>query len=97
MSECGLTPANNGGEKRMMYVGVDVGKSKCRAAMMNQDGKITKEFDFSNNSQKGISNLASMLTLDDKVVIKSDKVDARILVHLLRADLTRNVTCRQKK
>ena len=45
----------------MMYVGVDVGKSKCRAAMMNQEGKITKEFSFSNDSE-GISWLSSMLT-----------------------------------
>jgi len=107
----------------MMYVGVDVGKSKCRAAMMNQEGKITKEFSFSNDSE-GISWLSSMLTMDDRVVmestgaywldlynqldelhipvvlanplqtkaiahgrIKSDKVDARILARLLRADL----------
>ena len=107
----------------MMYVGVDVGKSKCRAAMMSQEGKITEEFDFKNDSE-GISRLASMLTIDDRVVmestgaywlnlynhldelhipvvlanplqtkaiahgrIKSDKVDARILAHLLRADL----------
>ena len=107
----------------MMYVGVDVGKSKCRTAMMNQEGKITTEFSFKNDSE-GISRLASMLTMDDKVVmestgaywldlynhlddlhipvvlanplqtkaiahgrIKSDKVDARILAHLLRADL----------
>lgn len=106
-----------------MYVGVDVGKNKCRTAMMNQEGKITTEFSFSNN-QEGISRLASMLTMDDRVVmestgaywlelydhldelhirvvlanplqtkaiaqgrIKSDKVDARILAHLLRADL----------
>jgi len=115
--------SKQGGVRRVMYVGVDVGKSGCRAAMMNQEGKITKEFDFSNNLQ-GISDLASMLTMDDKVVmestgaywldlynhlddlhipvvlanplqtkaiasarIKSDKVDARILAHLLRADL----------
>jgi len=107
----------------MMYVGVDVGKSKCRAAMMSQEGKITEEFDFKNDSE-GISRLASMLTVDDRVVmestgaywlnlynhldelhipvvlanplqtkaiahgrIKSDRVDARILAHLLRSDL----------
>ena len=107
----------------MLYVGVDVGKRKCRTAMMNQEGKITREFDFDNDSE-GISRLSSMLTMDDRVVmestgaywldlynhldelhipvvlanplqtkaiahgrIKSDKVDARILAHLLRADL----------
>jgi transposase len=91
--------------------------------MMSQEGKITEELDFKNDSE-GISHLASMLTMDDRVVmestgaywlnlynhleelripvvlanplqtkaiahgrIKSDKVDARILAHLLRADL----------
>jgi predicted NBD/HSP70 family sugar kinase len=49
----------------MVYVGVDVGKSKCRAAMMSQEGKITEEFDFKNDSE-GISRLASMLTVDDR-------------------------------
>jgi transposase len=110
-------------EREMMYVGVDVGKSRCRAAMMSREGVIVDEFTF-NNDQDGISHLASMLTMDDRVVmestgaywlnlynhledahvqvvlanplktkaiasarIKSDKVDARILAHLLRADL----------
>jgi len=54
----------------VMYVGVDVGKSKCRAAMMNQEGKITTEFSFKNDSE-GISRLASMLTMDDRVVMES--------------------------
>ena len=107
----------------MMYVGVDVGKSKCRAAMMNSEGKILGELDFSND-KNGISHLISLLTMDDHVVmestgaywldlynqlddlhipvvlanplktkaiasarIKSDKVDARILAHLLRTNL----------
>jgi transposase len=107
----------------MLYVGVDVGKSKCRASMMNAQGKIIKEIDFTNNSN-GISSLTSHLSLDDHVVmestgpywldlynhlddlhipvvlanplktkaiasarIKSDKVDARILAHLLRTNL----------
>ena len=107
----------------MMYVGVDVGKRKCRAAIMNTEGKIIKELDFNNNLQ-GINSLTSLLSLDDHVVmestgpywldlynhldelhiavvlanplktkaiasarIKSDKVDARILAHLLRTDL----------
>jgi len=107
----------------MMYVGVDVGKSKCRASMMSSEGRIVKELNFSND-KAGISHLASMLSMDDRVVmestgpywldlynhlddlhipvvlanplktkaiasarIKSDKVDARILAHLLRTDL----------
>jgi len=54
----------------MLYVGVDVGKRKCRAAMMNQEGEITGEFDFSNDSE-GISWLSSMLMMDDRVVMES--------------------------
>jgi len=91
--------------------------------MMNTEGKIMKEIDFTNNSQ-GISSLTSLLSLDDHVVMestgpywldlynhlddlhipvvltnplktkaiasarnKSDKVDARILAHLLRTNL----------
>lgn len=107
----------------MRYVGVDVGKAKCRAALMNQKGAIESEFFFENNT-KGIEQLISKLTVEDQVVmestgnlwlniydaldhrsikvvlanplktkaiasakIKTDKVDARILAHLLRADL----------
>lgn len=105
------------------YVGIDVGKARCRAALMNQKGIIESEFFFENNT-RGISNLASVLTIEDRVVmessgnlwlniydaldsrnirvvlanpmktkaiasarVKTDKVDARILAHLLRADL----------
>jgi len=107
----------------MKYVGVDIGKRKCRAAIMSAEGRIVKELDFTNNSD-GITSLTLLLTMDDRVVmestgpywldlynqldqlhisvvlanplktkaiasarIKSDKVDARILAHLLRTDL----------
>jgi transposase len=106
-----------------MYIGVDVGKEKCRAAFMNQKGTIEKEFFFENNP-KGITHLTSQLTSEDQVImestanlwlplyeaidnknikvvlanpmktkaiasarVKTDKVDAKILAHLLRADL----------
>ena len=107
----------------MRYVGIDVSKARCRAALMNQQGAIESEFFFENNA-RGISNLVSALTGEDRVVmestgnlwlniydtldsknikvvlanpretkaiasarVKTDKVDARILAHLLRADL----------
>jgi len=107
----------------MRYVGIDVGKQRCRAAIMDPEGAVIDEFTFSNNHQ-GIEDLASRLTVDDRVVmestgsvwtnlynslderrisvvlanplktkaiasarIKSDKVDARILAHLLRSNL----------
>ena len=106
-----------------MYVGIDVGKRRCRAAMMDKEGHVVNEFSFSNDSD-GILDLSSTLSMDDRVVmestgsywmniydkledahipvvlahplktkaiasarIKSDSVDARILAHLLRADL----------
>jgi len=34
------------------YVGVDVGKAKCRAALMDQKGVIEKEFFFENNHKE---------------------------------------------
>ena len=105
------------------YVGVDIGKAKCRAALINQNGDIEKEFFFENNTN-GIQYLTSLLTSEDKVVmestanlwlnlyetlesknvkvvlanpmqtkviayskIKTDKIDAKILAHLLRSDL----------
>src|SRR5450759_1649695 len=118
-----MQPETSRKQKEMMYVGVDVGKRKCRAAIMNTQGKIVKELDFNNNLQ-GINSLTSILSIDDHAVmestgpywldlynhlsdlhipvvlanplktkaiasarIKSDKVDARILAHLLRTDL----------
>lgn len=52
------------------YVGVDVGKAKCRAALMNQKGVVESEFFFENNT-KGIQHLTSMLTTEDQVVMES--------------------------
>jgi transposase len=52
------------------YVGVDVGKAKCRAALMNQSGKVESEFFFENNT-RGIAHLTSMLTCEDQVVMES--------------------------
>ena len=105
------------------FVGLDIGKWKCRAAIMNQEGNILDEFWFTNN-REGIEDLTAKLTVQDRVVmestgsiwtnlydrlddrhihvslanplktkaiasakIKSDKVDARILAHLLRSNL----------
>ena len=105
------------------YVGVDVGKDRCRAALMNKQGVIEREFFFENN-HKRIEHLTSLLNSEDRVVmestanlwltlyealdnknikvvlanpmktkaiasarVKTDKVDAKILAHLLRADL----------
>ena len=110
-------------KKEVRFVGIDIGKAKCRAAIMDPGGLILEEFTFTNNHE-GIEDLTSKLTLTDRVVmestgsvwtnlynhldekhipitlanplktkaiasakIKSDKVDARILAHLLRSNL----------
>jgi transposase len=122
MSECSLKPVWEV-KLEVRYVGLDIGKWKCRAAIMNQEGLILDEFWFTNNHE-GIETLTAKLTLQDRVVmestgsvwtnlydrlddrhihvslanplktkaiasakIKSDKVDARILAHLLRSNL----------
>jgi hypothetical protein len=54
----------------MLYVGVDVGGSKCGALMMSLEGKIVKDFGFCNNSN-GISGFTSLLLMDDHVVMVS--------------------------
>jgi transposase len=58
-------------EKEMMrYVEIDVGKTRCRAAVMNEKGTIESEF-FFENSNKGIANLLSTLNNKDRVVMES--------------------------
>jgi hypothetical protein len=54
----------------MYYVEVDVGKWKCRAAIMDQEGIIVEEFTFKNDIHD-IKNVAKRLSPEDKVVMKS--------------------------
>jgi len=37
----------------MRFVGVDVGKRKCRAAVVDGDGVLIKEFSFINDFSRG--------------------------------------------
>jgi transposase len=55
------TTKRNGGEEREMtvYVGIDVHKKYCQAAMMNEQGQITRELRF-DNTTKGASDLVSL-------------------------------------
>lgn len=109
-----------------MYVGVDVHKKVCRAAMTNDEGELVEEFSFM-NSKKGIEDFMMKIeafkervlvavestanlwirlydSLEDHGVqvvlsnpsktrliaearVKTDKVDARILAQLLRANM----------
>jgi hypothetical protein len=56
--------------KKMRYVGVDIGKWRCRAALMDPEGTVIDEFAF-NNDADGIHDLASRLTTEDRVVMES--------------------------
>ena len=56
--------------KKMKYVGVDIGKWRCRAAVMDPEGVLIDEFAF-NNDHQGIEDLASKLTPEDRVVMES--------------------------
>jgi transposase len=53
-----------------MYVGVDVGKRKCRAAVVDGDGVLVDEFSFSNDFE-GIKRFVSRLSEGDAVVMES--------------------------
>jgi len=110
----------------VMYVGVDVHKKVCRAAMMNDEGEMADEFSFK-NSKRGIEEFVMKIELFRDTVqvavestgnlwirlydcleergirivlsnpyktrliaearVKTDKVNARILAQLLRADM----------
>jgi transposase len=112
------------GVEHVKYIGVDVGKNRCQACIMDMHGGIIDEFRFTNNGEgikglldragdgecKGVVESTGNLwlriyeTLEENGVevklanpaktkaiasarIKTDKLSARILAHLLRADL----------
>ncbi len=54
----------------MRYVGVDIGKWRCRAAIMDPEGVIVDEFAFTND-HAGVENLTSRLNPEDRVVMES--------------------------
>ena len=49
----------------MMYIGIDVGKHRCRVAMMDKEGHLVNEFSFSNVND-GILYLSSTLSIDNR-------------------------------
>lgn len=66
-----VQPESQQEKKEMMrYVGVDVGKTRCRVAIMDEKGSIEREF-FFENSNKGIANLLLTLNNKDRVVMES--------------------------
>lgn len=55
---------------RVRYVGVDINKRKCRAAVIDGDGEVVDEFSFGNDFI-GISRFLSRLSMSDRVVMES--------------------------
>jgi transposase len=117
-------PNTQKGGEQVRYIGVDVGKNRCQACIMDEEGVGVEEFPFT-NTWEGIQALLEKTgdTKSKAVVestgnlrlriyealeghgvevklanpyktkaiasarIKTDKLSARILAHLLRADL----------
>jgi len=52
------------------YIGVDIGKKRCRVAVVDEEGSVTDEFNFGNDSF-GLDRFVSGLSSDDKVVMES--------------------------
>ena len=47
--------ASQGGEKEVVrFVGLDIGKRKCRAAIMNQEGQILDEFSIRGRGEEEV-------------------------------------------
>jgi hypothetical protein len=65
-----LQPEAGREANEVRYVEVDIGKWKCRAAIMNPDGAVVDEFTFPNDAE-GTLDLDSRLTPEDRVVMGS--------------------------
>jgi transposase len=61
---------NERGVNEVKYVGVDVGKRKCRAAVVDEDGVLVEEFSFTNDFS-GIEEFVSGLSTCERVVMES--------------------------
>jgi len=55
----------------MRYIGVDVGKNRCQACIMDEEGVILDEFPFTNNGE-GIQRLLGQVgDMNCKAVLES--------------------------
>ncbi|MEM3098172.1 MAG: transposase, partial [Nitrososphaerales archaeon] len=57
-------------EEEKRYVGIDIGKSRCRACIIDKKGFVVDEFNFE-NSHDGIDSLIAKLCIYDRVVMES--------------------------
>lgn len=66
------TKKNEGEEGMAVYVGIDVHKKFCQAALMNNDGRILREFRFDNTSEgaSGLLDLARSIDPHVKAVVE---------------------------
>jgi len=62
----------------VMYVGVDVHKRVCRAAVVNDEGELVDEFSF-RNSEKGIEDFMMKIEVfkDEALVAVESTANAR--------------------
>ena len=58
------------GVGHVKYIGIDVGKNKCQACVMDESGQIPEEFPFTNNWE-GIQALLEKTSYEDKAVLES--------------------------
>ncbi len=62
MSNCSLKAAQEV-KKEIRFVGIDIGKAKCRAAITDPDGLILEEFAFTNkDEQSQTGNITTSIT-----------------------------------
>jgi transposase len=57
-------------KRGMRHIGIDVGKSRCQACIMDEDGGILDEFPFTNDAE-GIHRLLELADTGSKAVVES--------------------------
>ena len=64
-----------------VYVGIDVHKKYCQAALMNDNGRVVQELRFDNNSEGATSLVTLAKSVDPHVALRSHEF---LSVHRLR-------------
>lgn len=74
---------NEGEVNGLRYVGIDISKRKCRAAIVDEDGVLIKEFSFFNDFS-GIECFVRELSDGDSVVMDLQGTFGLTFMRLLR-------------
>ena len=82
------TKEKNGGEETEMavYVGIDVHKNYCQAALMNDNGHVVQELRFDNTSE-GASSLVTLARSIDPHMQSCCRTVSQLLDPNLRSSL----------